>query len=239
MKTVFVTGGNKGIGAACCVKFAENGFRVLFTYNSDEGSASAIKKQLQEIGAEVEYFQLNITDTEACRALVERIIARFQIDVLVNNAGKTADNLFFWMTGEEWEAVIDTNLKGLFNITSPVVKSMIKNKNGNVINISSVSGVVGNPGQTNYSSSKAGIIGFTKSLAAEVARQNIRVNCVAPGLIETDMTAKLQLEDIKKAIPMKRIGKPSEVADVVFFLASKEASYITGEVINVSGGLVR
>jgi 3-oxoacyl-[acyl-carrier protein] reductase len=169
---------------------------------------------------------------------VQEKLQDLELDVLVNNAGMTKDNLFFFMGDEEWESVIDTSVNGTYYVTKALLGTMIRNKKGAVVNVASISGIVGNPGQTNYSAAKGAMIAFTKALSAEVARYKIRVNAVAPGLIASEMTEELDLKEMKKSIPLKRIGKADEVAECVFFLADK-ASYVTGEVLNISGGLVR
>ncbi|MCD4668575.1 MAG: SDR family oxidoreductase, partial [Sulfurimonas sp.] len=169
---------------------------------------------------------------------VYSVLENLELDVLVNNAGITRDNLFFWMSDDEWSDVIDTSVNGTYYVTKAVMKNMISNKRGSVVNVASISGIVGNSGQTNYSAAKGAMIAFTKALSVEVARYGIRVNAVAPGLIESEMTAELNLKEMKKGIPMRRIGKPEDVAECVLFLADK-ASYVTGEVLNISGGMVR
>lgn len=238
MKTVLITGGSRGIGLACCKKFASEGFNIIFTYNSNQKKAEDVEDELKQTGVTVQVLKLDIADKDNCDQVLSQLLKNQDIDVLVNNAGITKDNLFFWMEATEWEDVIQTNLNGTFYVTSIIVKHMVKKKQGSIVNLSSISGLSGNMGQTNYSASKAGIIGFTKSLAVELARQKVRVNCVAPGFIATDMTDKLDI-NIKKIIPMRRAGKPEEVAEAVYFLASDNASYITGEVMNISGGLWR
>ncbi len=230
MKKVLVTGATGAIGAACVRAFAEAGYFVYIHYRSKAEAAQAL---LDEIG-NGELIGFDVRDGEAVKAALEPL----ELDVLVNNSGITKDNLFFWMSDEEWGDVIDTNLNGLYRVTKAVVGNMIAKKNCAIVNISSVSGIAGNPGQTNYSATKGGIIAFTKALAMELARYNIRVNCVAPGLIESEMTAELPVKELKKSIPLRRIGAPEDVAETVLFLADK-AAYITAETINVSGGMVR
>jgi len=230
LKKVLVTGATGAIGEACVRAFADAGYFVYIHYRSKAEKAETL---LAEIG-EGELLQFDVRD----KASVTAALSTLELDVLVNNSGITKDNLFFWMSDDEWEDVVDTNLNGTYRVTKAVVENMIAKKNGAIINISSVSGIAGNAGQTNYSATKGGIIAFTKALALELGRYKIRVNCVAPGLIESDMTEELPLKELKKGIPLRRIGKPEDVSEVVFFLADK-ASYITAETINVSGGMVR
>jgi len=230
LKKVLVTGATGAIGESCVRAFADAGYFVYIHYRSKAEKAEAL---LAEIG-EGELVQFDVRDKESVKAA----LGTLELDVLVNNSGITKDNLFFWMSDDEWEDVVDTNLNGMYRVTKAVMENMIAKKNGAIINISSVSGIVGNAGQTNYSATKGGIIAFTKALALELGRYKIRVNCVAPGLIESDMTEELPLKELKKGIPLRRIGKPEDVSEVVFFLADK-ASYITAETINVSGGMVR
>jgi len=229
-KKVLVTGATGAIGEACVRAFADAGYFVYIHYRSQEEKAKAL---LSEIGnGEIVY--CDVRDGGS----VKEAFGSLELDVLVNNSGITKDNLFFWMKDEEWEDVIDTNLNGMYRVTKAVLEPMIAKKNGAIINVSSVSGIAGNPGQTNYSATKGGIIAFTKALALELGRYKIRVNCVAPGLIESEMTEELPLKELKKGIPLRRIGKPEDVSEVVLFLADK-ASYITAETINISGGMVR
>ena len=230
MKKVLITGATGAIGAACVREFANAGYFVYIHYRSQMQKAEELLLEIPN-GTIV---QFDVRDKESVKKALENL----ELDVLVNNSGITKDNLFFWMSDEEWEDVIDTNLNGMYRVTKAVVGNMISKKNGAIINISSVSGIGGNAGQTNYSATKGGIISFTKSLALELARYKIRVNCVAPGLIASEMTEDLDLKELKKTIPLRRIGKPEDVSEVVLFLADK-ASYITAETINVSGAMVR
>jgi len=230
MKTVLITGATGAIGEACARYFHENGYFVYLHYRSKEHKAQELHAQLPNS----QMLHFDITKKEEVLAAVQEL----HLDVLVNNAGITKDNLFFWMTDEEWSEVIDTSVHGTYYVTKAVLKNMIANKKGAIINIASISGLVGNAGQTNYSAAKGAMIAFTKALSAEVARYKIRVNAVAPGLIESEMTQNLPLNEMKKGIPLRRIGKPEDVAECVFFLADK-ASYVTGEVLNISGGMVR
>lgn len=230
MKKVLITGATGAIGKSCAEYFHKNGYYVYINYRSNEDIAKEIHSEL--INSEIIQFDITKNDE------VIEAISHLELDVLVNNAGITKDNLFFFMSNDEWIDVIDTSVNGTYHVTKAVLKNMIANKKGAIINVASISGLVGNAGQTNYSAAKGAMISFTKALSAEVARYKIRVNAVAPGLIESEMTEKLPLKDLKKSIPLRRIGKPIDVAECVFFLADK-ASYITGETINISGGLVR
>lgn len=240
-RTVFITGGGRGIGKEVALKFAENGYNIVTNYVSDKTDVEALKKEFEEKGVKSLIIKADVTDSEAIENLVKKAIEEFEsIDVLVNNAGITKDNLLMRMSEEEFTKVIDVNLKGTYIVTKIVYKYMMKRRQGSIINLSSVVGVVGNAGQCNYSASKAGIIGFTKSIAKELASRNIRANAVAPGFIETDMTAVLGenvKENIYNQIPLKRMGKAKEVANLVYFLGTEESSYITGQVISVDGGM--
>ena len=243
MKTVLITGGSRGIGKAVAVKYAENGYQIVINYVSDKTDTQALEKELKEHGAsDVLLVKADVTNSDQVEELVKKAVEKFEtIDVLVNNAGITRDNLLIRMTEEEFDKVIETNLKGTYIVTKAVTKYMMKKRKGSIINLSSVVGVAGNAGQCNYSASKAGIIGFTKSVAKELASRNIRANAVAPGFIETDMTAVLSdeiKENIHNQIPLKRMGTAKEVANLIYFLGSDESSYITGQVINIDGGMV-
>ena len=230
MKKVLITGSTGALGEAIARYFHANGYFVYLHFRSGEDKAKALKSELKNS----EIIGFDITDRDDVNQKLENL----DLDVLVNNAGITKDKLFFWMEEDEWSSVIDTSVNGIFNVTKAVIKNMISKKNCAIVNVASVSGLVGNMGQTNYSAAKGAVIAFTKSLALEMARYKIRVNAVAPGLIESEMTKDLDLKSIKKDIPLKRVGKPEEVAECVFFLADK-ASYVTGEVLNISGGMVR
>ena len=237
-----VTGGTRGIGKQIILDLAKKGYNIAFNYRSENTDFENLKQELKEIGVNVYGFKCDVTDFEKCEEFVKGIISEFgRIDVLVNNAGITKDGLLMRMKKGDFKDVIDVNLIGTFNLTRNVIPYMIKAKKGRIINISSVVGISGNAGQTNYSASKAGIIGFTKSLAKEVASRNITVNAIAPGFIQTQMTDVLKdevKEEILKQIPQKRFGTTEDVANVVKFLASDESSYITGQVINVDGGML-
>ena len=241
-KIVLVTGGARGIGKSISLAFASEGAHIAF---SDKELGSAADETLELIrakGVRALALQSDVRDFAATQAVVDEVKKEFQrIDVLVNNAGITRDNLLMRMTEEDWDLVLDTNLKGTFNYCKAVSKYMISQREGKIINISSVVGIIGNPGQVNYSASKAGMIGLTKTLAKELASRNIQVNAVAPGFVETSMTEKLtpqQREALLAMIPMKRTAQPEEIAGVAVFLASPAARYITGQVLCVDGGLV-
>lgn len=238
-KVAIVTGGSKGIGRAIALELARNQFHVIVNYKSDTAGAEETVSLMKKDGFSGETSQFDVSDVQESKNAVDQIISRFKnIDVLVNNAGIAADGLFVMMPEKDWDAVITTTLKGFYNITKPIIKRMIPRKKGSVVSISSVAGLIGNRGQANYSAAKAGLIGASRSIAAEVARLGIRVNVVAPGLIQTDMIKEAPVDVIKKMIPMARIGQPEEVAKVVRFLCSDDASYITGQVISVNGGMV-
>lgn len=243
-KVALITGSSRGIGAATALKLAEEGADIIINYPfaAEEGNAAEIRDKIVKLGREVLLVEADISILAEAERMIEEALTKFgKIDILVNNAGITRDNLLLRMKEEEWDAVINVNLKGVFNCTKAVLRSMLKQKTGKIINIASVVGVMGNAGQTNYSASKAGVIGFTKSLAKEVASRGITANAVAPGFIESQMTEVLP-EDVKEkmlsAIPLNRFGKPEEVANVICFLASAEADYINGQVINIDGGML-
>ena len=241
-KVVLVTGGSRGIGKEVAMKFAKNGYNVVTNYVSDKTDKEKLKKEFEENGIKALVLKADVTKKEDVENLVSKAISEFgKIDVLVNNAGITRDNLLIRMPEEDFDKVLETNLKGTFLVTKAVTKYMMKKRYGSIINLSSVVGVAGNAGQSNYSASKAGIIGFTKSIAKELASRNIRANAVAPGFIETDMTDVLKeevKENIHNQIPLKRMGKAKEVAELIYFLGSENSSYITGQVINIDGGMV-
>ena len=241
-KTVLVTGGSRGIGKEVALKFAENGYDVILNYVSDKTDVDGLTKELKDKGAESLILKADVSNVEEVENVVKQAIEKFgKIDVLVNNAGITKDNLLMRMSEEEFDKVLEINLKGTFIVTKAVTKYMMKKRQGAIINLSSVVGVAGNAGQCNYSASKAGIIGFTKSVAKELASRNIRANAVAPGFIATDMTEVLPdavKENIHNQIPLKRMGTAKEVAELIYFLGSDASSYITGQVINIDGGMV-
>ncbi|MDI3540576.1 MAG: 3-oxoacyl-[acyl-carrier protein] reductase [Thermosediminibacterales bacterium] len=237
-----VTGGSRGIGKAIALELAENGANVVINYSKDSKGAQEVAENIRNKGIDCLTIKANVSSASEVENMVETIIERYgRIDILVNNAGITRDSLLARMKEKDWDDVIDINLKGVYNCTKSVVKIMMKQRWGRVVNISSVVGITGNPGQTNYSAAKAGIIGFTKSCARELASRGITVNAVAPGFIRTDMTDKLRNEikkELESKIPVGRLGKPEDVAHTVLFLVSSKADYITGQVINVDGGMV-
>ena len=237
-KFALVTGASKGIGQAICVELAKSGYRIVVNYKSDEKGAINTLEMVKKTGSDGQIMQFDVSDFDQTQSAVDDILKENgAIDALVNNAGITADNLFIMMPRRDWNAVIDISLSGFYNVTKPVLEKMIRLKRGAIVSIASVAGLLGNRGQANYSAAKAGLIGASRSVASEVARLGIRVNVVAPGLIETDMIKDAPVENIKALIPMARIGKPQEVARVVRFLCSEDASYVTGQVISVNGGM--
>ena len=239
-KTAIVTGGGRGIGKAIVLELVQAGVKVCFTNRSPEVAAE-VEAEVKKAGGECFSVQGDVADPDHCTEVVKATAERFgRIDILVNNAGITQDNLFMRMKLEQWNSVINTNLTGVFNMTKAVIKTMMKQKYGKVINISSVVGHTGNPGQVNYASSKAALVGFTKSLAKELAARNITCNAIAPGFIETDMTSELdekQQVELLKNVPAGRMGKAEEVAAGVMFLASDGANYITGTTLHINGGM--
>lgn len=241
-QVVFVTGGSRGIGKAIALKYAENGYNIVINYVSEKTDVNELKNQFEKYEIESLIVKADVSKAEEVENVVKQAIEKFgRIDVLVNNAGITRDTLLMRMKEEDFDKVIEINLKGTFLVTKAVTPYMMKRRNGRIVNLSSVVGVTGNAGQSNYSASKAGIIGFTKSVAKELASRDIRANAVAPGFIDTDMTNVLS-DDVKAninaQIPMKRMGTAREIANVVYFLGSEESSYITGQVINIDGGMV-
>ena len=235
---VLVTGGSRGIGRAICVEFAACGYQVIINFRSDKTGAKQTLSMVENLGAKGRLAPFDVTDGDETQSVLDDLFKEIEtVDVLVNNAGITADGLFVMMARKNWDQVLRTSLDGFFNTTRPILEKMIRHKRGIIISIASVAGLMGNRGQTNYSAAKAGLIGATRSLSAEVARLGIRVNAVAPGLIETDMIKQAPVKEIKAMIPMARVGKPEEVARVVRFLSSEDASYITGQVICINGGM--
>lgn len=237
-KVALVTGASKGIGQAISVELAKSGYRIVVNYMSDEKGALDTLEMVRKVGSDGQIMQFDVSNFDQTQSAVDDILKQNgSIDALVNNAGITADGLFIMMPRKDWDAVINISLSGFYNVTKPVLEKMIRLKRGAIVSIASVAGLLGNRGQANYSAAKAGLIGASRSVASEVARLGIRVNVVAPGLIETDMIKDAPVENIKALIPMARIGKPQEVARVVRFLCSDDASYVTGQVISVNGGM--
>lgn len=241
-KVAIVTGGSRGIGEAIALKFAENGAHIAFTYISSDEKAKALEDKLHGLGVKAKAFKSNASDIKECETMVNDVIKELgTVDILVNNAGISKDNLLLRMSPEQWDEVIKTNLSSVFNMTKQVIRPMMKARNGSIINMSSIIGMKGNAGQSSYAASKAGIIGFTKSMAAELGSRNIRCNAIAPGFVETDMTHYLKEGEAAKAfldkIPLGRFGSAEEIANVALFLASGMSSYITGQVISSCGGL--
>ena len=237
-KLAVVTGGSRGIGKECALELAKAGYDIVITYAGNDEAANKTIGELKALNVEAEACKFDVSNSEQCKENIAKILEKHgQIDALVNNAGITRDNLMLRMTDEAWNSVINTNLNSMFYMTQPIVKAMMKKRQGVIVNMSSIVGVYGNAGQTNYSAAKAGVIGFTKSLAKEVASRNIRVNAVAPGFIQTDMTKDLDTSKIVEAIPLKKLGEASDIAKTVkFFIV--DAPYITGQVLCVDGGLV-
>lgn len=241
-KNVLVTGASKGIGRSIALRAGQEGANVAFTYLSSVEKGQALEKELSALGVKAKGYKSDASIFNAAEELINNVVADFgTIDALVNNAGVTKDGLLMRMSEEQWDVVINTNLKSVFNLTKAAIKPLMKQKYGSIINITSVVGLRGNAGQANYSASKAGIIGFTKSVALELGSRNIRSNAVAPGFIETEMTGQLDQKVVdgwKEGIPLKRAGSPDDVADCVVFLASDLSKYITGQVLQVDGGML-
>ena len=243
-KVAIVTGAARGIGEGVALKFAEHGASIAFTYVSESSAekANALQEKLATFGVKAKAYRSNAGDFSQCESFVNEVVKEFgAVDICVNNAGISKDNLLLRMSAEQWDEVINTNLKSVFNMTKQVIRPMMKAKSGSIINMSSIIGITGNAGQSSYAASKAGIIGFTKSIAKEMGSRNIRCNAIAPGFIETDMTGYLKegdaAEKYKSSIPLGRFGTGENIADVVLFLASDWSSYITGQTISVCGGL--
>lgn len=240
-KYALVTGGSRGIGRAICVQLAQDhGYHVLINYQNNQEAGKETLRLIEEEGGSGELLQFDVTsasDTSNALATWQKSVPDTVIEVIVNNAGITKDGLFMWMKPEDWKVVIDTTLNGFYNVTQPLLQPLLLNRFGRIINIVSLSGLKGTPGQTNYAAAKGALIAATKSLAQEVAKRNVTVNAIAPGFIESDMTSGLDQVSLKQLIPMNRFGTPEEVAHVVSFLVSEKASYITGEIININGGI--
>ncbi len=241
-KNVIITGASRGIGKGIAQVFGQHGANVAFTYSSSEAPALELEKELLDMGVKAKAFKSNAASFSESEELVKQVLEHFEsIDVLINNAGITKDNLLMRMGEEDFDKVIEINLKSVFNMTKAVQRTMLKQRKGSIINMSSVVGVKGNAGQTNYAASKAGMIGFTKSVALELGSRNIRCNAIAPGFIETEMTDKLDEKTVqgwRDAIPLKRGGSPEDVANACLFLASDLSAYVTGQVLNVDGGML-
>jgi len=237
-QVALITGASRGIGKACAKELAKAGYDIAVVYAGNEVAANATVEELKGMGVDAAAYKFDISNEEAVNEGVAAILEKFgRIDVLINNAGITRDGLFVRMSSEDWNAVINTNLSGAYNVSKPVVKVMMKQRSGSIVNISSIVGVMGNAGQANYSAAKAGLIGFTKSLAKELGARNIRVNAIAPGFVQTDMTKDLDSAKMAEHIPLKRLGDAEDIAVTAKFLAV-DGKYITGQVIGVDGGLV-
>lgn len=241
MKCALVTGGSRGIGSAICQKLAiDTDYHILINYQSNKEAAKETLKKVIEAGNTGEIIKFNVADAEE----VKTVLTQWQdanpeaiVETIVNNAGITRDGLFMWMNHDDWSQVINTSLNGFYNVTNFFIQKMLRNKYGRIVNLASVSGVKGTPGQTNYSAAKGALVAVTKALAQEVAKRNITVNAVAPGFIKSDMTSQLDEKELVKLVPVNRFGEAEEVADLVSFLVSRKASYITGEIININGGI--
>ncbi|MGB0776644.1 MAG: 3-oxoacyl-[acyl-carrier-protein] reductase [Flavobacteriaceae bacterium] len=241
-KTALITGATRGIGKGIAETYAKQGANVAFTFSSSVEAAEALEKELNALGVKAKGYQSNAADFNAAQDLAAEVLKEFgSIDILINNAGITKDNLLMRITEEDFDKVMEVNLKSVFNLTKAVIRPMMKQRGGSIINMSSVVGVQGNAGQTNYAASKAGMLGFTKSVALELGSRNIRCNAIAPGFIETEMTAKLDesvVDGWRKAIPLKRGGSPEDIANACVFLGSDMSTYITGQTLNVDGGMI-
>jgi 3-oxoacyl-[acyl-carrier protein] reductase len=241
-KTAIITGGSRGIGKGIVKTFARHGANVAFTYNSSTSASEALAKEASQYGGKIKAYKSNAANFEESQELAAKVLDEFgRIDILINNAGITKDNLLMRISEEDFDVVIEVNLKSVFNMTKAVQRAMLKQRHGSIINMSSVVGLKGNAGQTNYAASKAGILGFTKSVALELGSRNIRCNAIAPGFIETEMTGKLDetiVQGWRDAIPLKRGGSPEDIANACVFLASDLSGYVTGQVLNVDGGML-
>jgi Dehydrogenases with different specificities (related to short-chain alcohol dehydrogenases) len=240
MKYALVTGGSRGIGRACCIKLAELGYAILVNYKGNKAAAEETVALVKEKGVAAEAIMFDVANKDDVQNVLGGWIESHKedlVEVLVNNAGIRQDTLLMSMTHEQWDSVLDTSLQGMYNVTKQVLNPMLLNRYGRIINMVSLSGLKGMPGQVNYSAAKGGMIGATKALAQEIAKRNITVNAVAPGFVKTDMTEELNEKELVNLIPMKRFGNAEEVADLVGFLASRQSSYITGQVISINGGL--
>ena len=240
-KNALVTGASRGIGRAIAVRLATMGYRVIVNYLSNTSAADETLAQIRQVGGEGELLPFDVADREAVTSALEQWTEAHPdavIEVLVNNAGIRRDGLLMWTPEADWYSVVRTNLDGFFNVTQPLLKNMLVQRYGRIVNVVSLSGIKGMPGQTNYSAAKGGLIAATKALAQEVAKKQVTVNAVAPGFIRTEMTADLDEAALRKTVPLGRFGEPEEVADLVAFLVSKQASYITGEVISINGGIL-
>lgn len=240
MKYALVTGGSRGIGRAICIKLAEQGYNILINYKSNDAEANKTADMVREKNVQAELLKFDVSKKDEVGAVLGAWVERNKetpIEVLINNAGIREDALMIWMTDDQWKNVLGSSLNAFYYVSQQVLSGMLASKYGRIVNVVSLSGIKGMPGQTNYSAAKAGVIGATKALAQEVARRGVTVNAVAPGFIRTDMTQDLNEQELKGLIPMKRFGEPEEVADAVVFLASPKASYITGTVLSINGGL--
>ena len=241
-KTALITGASRGIGRGIATEFAKQGANVAFTFNASVDAAKELEKELEAYGIKAKGYQSNAANFDAAQELVKNVLEDFgSMEILINNAGITKDNLLMRISEEDFDKVIEVNLKSVFNLTKAVIRPMMKQRKGSIINMSSVVGVKGNAGQTNYAASKAGILGFSKSVALELGSRNIRCNAIAPGFIETEMTAKLDEKTVdlwRKEIPLRRGGTPEDVANACVFLASDMSAYITGQTLNVDGGML-
>jgi 3-oxoacyl-[acyl-carrier protein] reductase len=241
-KTALITGGSRGIGKGIAMEFAKQGANIAFTFNASVEAANALEKELESFGVKAKGYQSNAADFDAAQELAKNVLDEFgSIDILINNAGITKDNLLMRISEDDFDKVIEVNLKSVFNLTKAVIRPMMKQRAGSIINMSSVVGLKGNAGQANYAASKAGILGFTKSVALELGSRNIRCNAIAPGFIETEMTDKLDpktVDEWRKGVPLKRGGTPEDIANACVFLASDMSSYITGQTLSVDGGML-